>query len=468
MINKKSLIFLTLIPFSLYATCCNDYYYDDSSSTDTTVTTTPVGDSLISTPIESEFETIENPDGSYVIETTPTTLDSGYLSQTKIDVTKEGEIKSSIKISDEAGETKAETTLEAPSETYVQVLQDGSINTSYTTNNRASQINAQNTGEVTGVIETLEEAKMEFAVPAGSDSLILKDGTLASHNSLTFDSSSVNTKIKANQDGDLIATATMIDTSNSRKIKSTLNIATFTARREFSDIKVELILADTTKFRAKLGESKFLATYTARRRFSFREVDIVGESIEIIPQTQYIKIEESHYFDGKVTLKLISGRADLIVDENRTSLESEVEYNLPSYQSTLSDEVDIFEDGKLTLSKGWNLISIPTQSESVATTKLGSQKVWIYDYGWKEVESLSSGVGFWLNSSSDNEIAFEGESYTPNLKELSSGWHLLGTGEILDYVKSRNQFEMVYTYQDKWLKNPDNIYEGQGFWVLVK
>ena len=78
---------------------------------------------------------------------------------------------------------------------------------------------------------------------------------------------------------------------------------------------------------------------------------------------------------------------------------------------------------------------------------------------------LNSGIGFWINSSETREVVFSGESYSPNLDNLNTGWNLVGTGEKLENLTSISSNIWKYNQSTEWIENPTTIEVGEGFWI---
>ena len=169
---------------------------------------------------------------------------------------------------------------------------------------------------------------------------------------------------------------------------------------------------------------------------------------------------------------------------------------------------------KLILSSGWNLVSLPvdtniTKSEFNAKFP-NALLIWKYDNIWKyyssseqitntlsnlgygSIEAILKAEGFWIYNTAE-ELSFSGVSYaiTTNSKLISanSGWHLLGNGSILsisDIITANPNINIIWSYglgkwsaysSDSIIQNSvnsdgyetlDTIYQGQGFWVNIK
>jgi|GEM_PF-4766432 len=90
----------------------------------------------------------------------------------------------------------------------------------------------------------------------------------------------------------------------------------------------------------------------------------------------------------------------------------------------------------------------------------------VYNKNEKKLFELKPQMGFWIKMNSENSITFEGDNYATNISSLSNGWHLLGTGKQLSNIQESFGFKKVWSYKNSsWIKNPEKIEAGQGFWL---
>jgi len=168
----------------------------------------------------------------------------------------------------------------------------------------------------------------------------------------------------------------------------------------------------------------------------------------------------------------------------------------------------------LTVIKGWNLISLPVDtniSYNDLSTKLpNASTIWKYKDGWKaygkgsiqtllnnasiaKIETISKAQGFWVNASSSDTLIVSGNSYNianqSDLSSASTGWHLLGTGtatSVSSIVTANSNISTIWTYSDGgWnayspnkntqilldnakIPKLSDVNKAQGFWVNIK
>ena len=125
----------------------------------------------------------------------------------------------------------------------------------------------------------------------------------------------------------------------------------------------------------------------------------------------------------------------------------------------------------LSLSRGWNLCSIPftPNVESVAALKeTGVSWGWV-NGRFKPLETILAGQGFWIYAPSKRELLLKGEEAEP--MPLHKGWNLIGpVGD--DYcpqdvtgiwqVNGRNMEQISIE------KNERSLLPGKGYWIFIK
>lgn len=412
-----------------------------------------IKETTIDTPLSAT--TIENSDGSKTIELNPITLENGQISISKLEISSDGDINSSIEVNG------IKTLLKAPSGIDVEIDEKGNIRQNLARDNIKTEVVANSSGEVESSIE-IDGVNLEFKVPAGSSTNISESGEVKARNSFENGGEELKTVAKVDLNGTLSANA-LIDTNSSfRATKVSKLKITYSSRREFSNVKLDVILGDNLRT-TKLSSSKFKVTFSARKSFSFKTSSLREISNEIvITPTESAIFEEYQYFDGRREIKLISGNATIYIDENPQIMPLNQIYTLSSNFEEFNEP---FVDNKLSLNKGWNLISIPIKGE-FERDKFTNTTTLTYQNGeWKSSGKVNSEIGIWVKVDNEVNIEFSGETYTPNFN-LNEGWHLIGSGEYLEDIKESYNLKECWKFENnKWIKNPDYIYQGDGFWV---
>ena len=133
--------------------------------------------------------------------------------------------------------------------------------------------------------------------------------------------------------------------------------------------------------------------------------------------------------------------------------------------------IDLSPKLTLSLSRGWNLCSIPftPNDESVAALK-ETGVCWGWVNGrFKPLETILAGQGFWIYAPSKRELLLKGEEAEP--MPLHKGWNLIGpVGD--DYcpqdvtgiwqVNRRNMEQISIE------KNERSLQPGKGYWIFIK
>ncbi len=125
----------------------------------------------------------------------------------------------------------------------------------------------------------------------------------------------------------------------------------------------------------------------------------------------------------------------------------------------------------LSLSRGWNLCSIPftPNDESVAALK-ETGVCWGWVNGrFKLLETILAGQGFWIYAPSKRELLLKGEEAEP--MPLHKGWNLIGpVGD--DYWPQ--DVNVVWQLNRRYLemisieKNGQGLQPGKGYWIFIK
>lgn len=166
-----------------------------------------------------------------------------------------------------------------------------------------------------------------------------------------------------------------------------------------------------------------------------------------------------------LSLKIKSGH---ILNENPGIL-----FIRPNYQLDSSDTFIINPKLFYSISKGWNIVSIPTQCPSYHKQyhfPNAVSKAFAYNGTYQAVDFPEQGIGYWLKFSEDHNVAVVG---TPSVEEtikVRAGWNMIGSisypvdvnGLISDPAGNivSSYFGFTGGYQIA-----DTIYPGAGYWI---
>jgi len=152
----------------------------------------------------------------------------------------------------------------------------------------------------------------------------------------------------------------------------------------------------------------------------------------------------------------------------------------------------------ISLSKGWNLISLPLIPDNSSIEAVLSEVienvscVWAYDAetgAWlmynpdipeiSDLTTMEDGVGYWINMTSASTLTIHGKEFpeppaTPPVYHVVEGWNLIGYKETVQMNASEYlegvEYIRLYTYADgRWkaVRPTDKMVPGQGYWIAV-
>jgi hypothetical protein len=123
----------------------------------------------------------------------------------------------------------------------------------------------------------------------------------------------------------------------------------------------------------------------------------------------------------------------------------------------------------------WNLLSIPLVMSEYRTSVLFPEAVsaaYGFDRGYKALDSLRNGVGYWMKFNQPGLVALSGLGYDRDTVEVRSGWNLIGAlscaAPVIDIdpippvaiVSSFVEYDSVLGYV-----NADTLWPTRGYWV---
>lgn len=177
-----------------------------------------------------------------------------------------------------------------------------------------------------------------------------------------------------------------------------------------------------------------------------------GENIEYFKDNLKISSE--------IRLTYVNDKLSVVLNKDTIKIHPKIYYT----------NFELLHNVSLSLIKGWNLISIPT-NEAVPNTNFANRE-FTYSYynsqWYKNLTNLLPAVGIWIKNSKAENLNFIGASYDFNISKYSSGWHLVGAGKDFNTTIAGN-IQSIWKYkQNSWIKNPTSISVGEGFWIKVK
>ncbi len=297
-----------------------------------------------------------------------------------------------------------------------------------------------------------------------SNSAIMSENNIIA----TLNEGNLKTDLQANSNGDLNINITNF-TNTKRGLKTTAKKLFYSVRKDFSNVKVEIIENSNQR---GFKSPKIKTLFSTRESFNFKSSNLrTVDEIEIIPVDENTTFTENILEDGSRYIELISGTASI----NSETMILNKSYELPALELIeVVEDLIINQEVKLELQKEWNLISTPI-SEDISDKFIFQDYdlIWNFkDNNWvKNPSILYYEDGYWIKTDSENNITFKGSSYTPNLKRVVSTWALVGTGTEINDINnliSEEKIKEIYQFKDnKWLKSNDinSLNIGDGFWI---
>lgn len=123
---------------------------------------------------------------------------------------------------------------------------------------------------------------------------------------------------------------------------------------------------------------------------------------------------------------------------------------------------------------GWNMISVPLLAEDMSLDSLfptAASSAFVYDNGYLQVDTLNSGVGYWLKFNSNEQIQICGTTSGDTIP-VKAGWNMIGAYEQdipLSQITTTPPgiiATYLFGFQDGYVIS-DTLKSGKGYWVRV-
>lgn len=127
----------------------------------------------------------------------------------------------------------------------------------------------------------------------------------------------------------------------------------------------------------------------------------------------------------------------------------------------------------LSLSIGWNLVSVPRLPEQNNIPALLAGKLlnsWTYVPGsaWQIPAAFAHKQAYWLRLSAAQAITLDGTPAADNLINLVSGWNFVGVAGPIANVTANPAILNMWSYgplPTAWTNNPNPLVPGLGYWI---
>ncbi len=138
-------------------------------------------------------------------------------------------------------------------------------------------------------------------------------------------------------------------------------------------------------------------------------------------------------------------------------------------KSLITDVVSFYNMEKL-ISEEWELISLPIIDGSI---EIQDSQIFSFNRIYQRESSLASGQGYWVRSSSGEQLSILGEGILDSEIDLQEGWNLVGA--LADRIPVSSVFDPdgvltdapVYFYQDGAYHQATDLEPGIGYWLYA-
>ncbi|ETR72762.1 MAG: hypothetical protein OMM_01464 [Candidatus Magnetoglobus multicellularis str. Araruama] len=126
----------------------------------------------------------------------------------------------------------------------------------------------------------------------------------------------------------------------------------------------------------------------------------------------------------------------------------------------------------ISLKSGWNLVSIPLQTDEVyALTEVFPQASIAYKYQGDYVETMTitSQEAYWIKNSISQDVNIHGVYLNEYTKSLSPGWHIIPSIAKESEIKllTDNSSFLLYGFKDGAYYPTSILKPGYGYWIMV-
>ncbi|HLX12984.1 MAG TPA: T9SS type A sorting domain-containing protein [Bacteroidota bacterium] len=135
---------------------------------------------------------------------------------------------------------------------------------------------------------------------------------------------------------------------------------------------------------------------------------------------------------------------------------------------------DFYPTFSLQLTSSWNLVSVPAvfvgEENSLLTTRASQAFAYHAGPGYRALDTLRTGVGFWVKEDSAVTIQFHALPIQTDTIQVSKGWNLIGsisdTVDESSIVVSHTSMTLsnVYSYSGSYSQDT-MIVPGRGYWL---
>ena len=124
------------------------------------------------------------------------------------------------------------------------------------------------------------------------------------------------------------------------------------------------------------------------------------------------------------------------------------------------------------LNAGWNLISLPLESNNMSVNSLFEDASSVYAFvngGYELVDHIEACKGYWVKMPEAKTYQFYGNPVSSCDRELSDGWHLIGSMfyESTPTSLPENKITSIFKYENGGYLLVDKLLPGYGYWLKL-
>ena len=127
-------------------------------------------------------------------------------------------------------------------------------------------------------------------------------------------------------------------------------------------------------------------------------------------------------------------------------------------------------DIDLSLSTGWNLISLPITPDDPSLTYMfpDAEVAYKFDGTYQLVENLSPGTGYWVKLTTGGVYSITGRNFPQCNLTLAPGWHLVGgiNATSTPVTDPAGEIIVMYGFEGTYSEATEFV-PGKGYWVKV-
>lgn len=180
------------------------------------------------------------------------------------------------------------------------------------------------------------------------------------------------------------------------------------------------------------------------------------------PWTQIMDVTPNTDYAGNSSIAVSSKAIHVVWEEL-------VGGSLGTYRIFYRKGIILNQSSTIPYEKGWNLVSLPFQTDSVYDLP----SMYSFDGEYHEADTMKFGVGYWAKLDG-MPIAYSGEEITADTIDVKAGWNIIGSLSCPIHIGSviSNPPGIIgspwFEYNNLHYNTVEILEPGRGYWVKVK